>query len=85
MASTTHQSRHSDPTAEAKPDYRTRSTASADGPRDCHPVKPKAAPSSAAENHADANQKCDVPKGAKEGENARPQSASKDQRERATG
>lgn len=80
MASTTHQARHSDPTAEAKPDYRTRSTANADEPRNCHPVKPKAAPSSAAENHQDANQKCDVPQ-----QSVQPQTASKDQREKATG
>jgi hypothetical protein len=80
MASTTHQARHSDPTAEAKPDYRTHSSANADEPRDCHSVKPPAAPGSAAENHEDANQKCVVPT-----DSVQPQTASKDQREKATG
>lgn len=75
MASTTHQSRHSDPSAEAKPSYRTQNAPGPDEPRDCHPVKPPAAPSSAAENHDEANQECDV----------LPQTASKDQREKATG
>jgi hypothetical protein len=77
---TTHEARHPDPTAEAKPEYHAQSTPTADPPRECHPVKPPAAPSSAAENHEDANQKCNVPT-----DSVQPQTASKDQREKATG
>ena len=83
MASTTHESRHSDPTAEAKPEYRAKNspnTSTGDESQSCQPVKPPAAPGSAAENHEDANQKCNVP-----ADSVQPQTASKDQREKATG
>lgn len=43
---------------------------------DCQPVRPEGPPASAAENHDEANQKCGV---------GQPQTASKDQREKATG
>jgi hypothetical protein len=87
MASTTNEARHSNPSPEAKPDPRSKHGAERDQsnapPRSqhCHPVSPKDAPSSAAENHADANQKCDG--GSATG--TAPKTASKDQREKATG
>lgn len=48
----------------------------AEDTRDCHPVNPPGPPSSAAENHQDANQKCNA---------EAPQTASKDEREKAVG
>ena len=40
------------------PNYRSKNTPRAEHDRDCHTTNPPAAPSSAAENHQDANQKC---------------------------
>ena len=69
--------RQSDHTTEKNsPDYRGKNSRPAEQPKDCHPVKPPAAPSSAAENHDDANQKCEV---------SAAQTESKDEREKATG
>jgi hypothetical protein len=79
MATTTPENPTSDRSPEKNsPNYRSKNSPRAEDSRDCHPVKPPAAPSSAAENHEDANQKCEV--GGKA-----PQAASKDEREKATG
>lgn len=58
------------------PNYRSKNTPRAEGTRECHPVKPPGPPSSAAENHQDANQECEV---------EQPKTASKDEHEKATG
>ena len=58
------------------PNYRSKQVPRADGARECHPVNPPGPPSSAAENHQDANQKCNTEV---------PQTASKDEREKAVG
>jgi hypothetical protein len=82
MATTNTKSRLSNDDADKKsPNYRAQQTPSGESPLsadqgECHPVKPPGPPSSAAEDHEAANQKCEV--------NA-PQTASKDQREKATG
>ena len=77
MAKSKNQTRHPDHTTEKHtPEYRAQNAPRAEQARDCHPVKPQAAPSSAAENHDDANQKC---------EEKPPQTASKDEREKSTG
>ncbi len=73
------QKRKPDHVAEKQsPNYRAKNRPHAEQERtvDCHPVKPPAAPSSAAENHDAANQKCDA---------TAPKTASKDQHEKATG
>ncbi|MGD9635473.1 MAG: hypothetical protein AB7I57_04675 [Pirellulales bacterium] len=67
------------------PNYRARQTPRGGEVRSgadahCRPVKPSAAPSSAAENHDSANLKCEG-----KASKAAPQTASKDDRERATG
>ena len=43
------------------PNYRSKNTPRAEHERKCHHDRTKAAPSSAAENHEDANQKCETP------------------------
>jgi hypothetical protein len=58
------------------PNYRSKQVPRAEEARECHPVNPPGTPSSAAENHEDANQKCNT---------AAPQTASKDEREKAVG
>jgi hypothetical protein len=58
------------------PNYRSKNSPRAEQSRECHTTAPPAAPSSAAENHKDANQKCETPA---------PKAASKDEREKATG
>jgi len=80
MAQTNFEHRRSDHDAEKQsPNYRAKSSPRADQseqPSNCHPVNPPAAPSSAAENHEDANQKCNTKP---------PLVASKDEREKSTG
>jgi hypothetical protein len=77
MAQSKNQSRHPDhPTEKHTPEYRAKSAPRAEQPRDCHTVRPPAAPSSAAENHDAAHQKCAVKP---------PQTASNDEREKSTG
>lgn len=58
------------------PNYCSKNSPRAEGTRNCHPVNPPGPPSSAAENHQDANQKCNA---------EAPQTASKDEREKAVG
>jgi hypothetical protein len=84
-----HESRRPDYVAEKEsPNYRAKNTPRAESTGEhggsCHPVKPKAAPASAAENTDEANQKCEGTPPAAAPEKA-PLAASKDQGERATG
>jgi hypothetical protein len=75
-----HESRRPDYVAEKEsPNYRAKNTPRAEQTRECHTVKPKAAPASAAENTDEANQKCETTP------EKPPQTASKDQHEKATG
>jgi hypothetical protein len=63
------------PNYKAQQSPRSGQPASADD-GDCHTAKPAGPPASAAENHEEANQKCNVDA---------PKTASKDHREKATG
>jgi hypothetical protein len=58
------------------PNYRSKHTPRAEATKQCRSASPPGPPSSAAENHPDANQKCQV-----DG----PQTASKDEHEKAVG
>jgi hypothetical protein len=73
--------RPNDDADKKSPNYRSQQSPRSGQPvsaddGDCHTAKPSGPPASAAENHEAANQKCDV---------GAPKTASKDQREKATG
>lgn len=76
-SSSNKENRQPDYVAEKQsPNYRSKNPPRAEGTRDCHPVNPPGPPSSAAENHEDANQQCNT---------EAPKTASKDEREKAVG
>lgn len=82
MATTnTKRPRPNDDADKKSPNYRSQQTPNGENVPTadkgiCHPVNPPGTPSSAAESHDAANQKCEV---------NGPQTASKDQREKTTG